>query len=77
MAERDRRRALPDTEWALILQGNRLRTGRTLGRTIYVETGSGNPDHDLVIGIVDSPLIAEYIVEAVNRLQKQADGAQR
>lgn len=42
-----------------------MRTGRTLGRTLYLVTGEDWRDHQC-IGIVDTPELAEAIVAAVN-----------
>jgi hypothetical protein len=63
----------PNQAWLLIRQGRKLRVGRSLGRSVYVQTGTDDPKKDLFIGVMDSPLIAAYVVDAVNRLQ-EADG---
>ncbi len=44
----------------------RLRVGRTLGRTLYINNGTGNPADDDCIGMVDSPDLAAQISPAVN-----------
>lgn len=43
-----------------------FRTGRTVGRTIYVQLGPEPADTDPIIGLVDTALWAQVIVEAVN-----------
>lgn len=52
----------------LLRAGHPLRVGRSAGRTIYVQTGEGPADGDLMIGIVDSPELARLIVDTVNYL---------
>lgn len=48
--------ALSDIRW---------RTGRTVGRTIYRQTGPS--DDDELIGVMDTVELAREVVEAVNR----------
>ena len=43
-----------------------LRTGRTLGRTLYMQVGDEPSKDDLPIGMVDTPQMAFLIVSAVN-----------
>ena len=43
-----------------------MRTGRTLGRTLYLRTGGDDWTADRCIGIVDTPELADAIVAAVN-----------
>jgi hypothetical protein len=43
-----------------------MRTGRTLGRTLYLRTGGDDWKADTCVGIVDTPELAEAIVAAVN-----------
>lgn len=62
--------AHPDKAFLLLKKGLEMRTGRKLGRTLYVKNwGSDDPDHDVCVGIVDSPAVAKYIVDAVNERQ--------
>lgn len=44
----------------------KFRTGRKVGRTLYVQIGDQPDDMDLLIGIVDSADQADIIVNAVN-----------
>jgi len=46
----------------------KFRTGRKVGRTLYVQIGDQPDDMDLLIGIVDSGDQADIIVSAVNRV---------
>ncbi len=43
-----------------------MRTGRTLGRTLYLVTPGDDRLADACIGIVDTPELAEWIAAAVN-----------
>lgn len=47
------------------------RTGRKQGRTLYADDGV-NTDPELAFGMVDSPEIAEHIVELHNAALRQA-----
>jgi hypothetical protein len=49
-----------------IIPPRRLRTGRTLGRTLYLVTPGDDRLADVCIGIVDTRELAEWIVAAVN-----------
>ena len=44
----------------------RWRTGRKVGRTIYVCTEDENRDYDILIGVMDSPALAAEAVECHN-----------
>lgn len=44
-----------------------LRTGRHLGRTLYLQTGHDADSQDVFIGIMDSAEVAELIVDQINR----------
>lgn len=44
------------------------RTGRKVGRTIYLQWGDEPSDNDELIGVMDSPELAERVVMAVNVL---------
>ena len=44
----------------------RWRTGRKLGRTLYVQISSTPSDKDIFIGIMDTREAAELVVKAVN-----------
>jgi hypothetical protein len=43
------------------------RVGRSLGRTIYIQDGDDASKDDLLIGMMDTPELAELVVAAVNR----------
>lgn len=52
----------------------RWRVGRSLGRTIFVQTGdqpakANVEDGDVVIGMMDTPELAQLVVDAVNAYQ--------
>jgi hypothetical protein len=42
------------------------RTGRKVGRTIYVQVGPQASDDDPLIGMMDSPVLADMVVSAHN-----------
>lgn len=44
----------------------RLRTGRKVGRTLYIQRGVEASDADTLIGLVDDRVIAEEIVRRWN-----------
>ncbi len=44
----------------------RLRTGRRVGQTLYLQTGPEPADTDLLIGLLDTPDLAALVVAAVN-----------
>jgi len=46
------------------------RTGRKVGRTIYVQIGDEPSDGDPLIGVMDTPELAALVVEAVNAYSK-------
>lgn len=50
------------------------RTGRKLGRTIYAQLDQDPSDYDMFIGIMDSPELAQHVVDAHN-VAVQAFGA--
>lgn len=43
-----------------------LRVGRKVGRTIYLQTGTAPSDGDLLIGLMDTSVLAAAVVDAVN-----------
>lgn len=43
-----------------------LRQGRKVGRTLYQQMGDMASDDDPIVGLVDTPELAAFIVEAVN-----------
>lgn len=49
-----------------------MRTGRTLGRTLYLITPGDDRLADRCIGIVDTPELAEMIAAAVNAAHEAA-----
>lgn len=51
----------------------RLRQGRTVGRTLYAQTGPEPSDDDTLVGMVDTAELAAVIVEAVNTLIDEHD----
>jgi hypothetical protein len=49
------------------------RTGQTVGRTIYAQIGDNPSDHDHLLGLMDTPQLADHAVKAHNavlRLQQ-------
>lgn len=44
----------------------KLRIGRRVGRTIYIQRGEEPSDEDSLVGLVDTRDLAQLIVEAVN-----------
>jgi hypothetical protein len=44
------------------------RVGRTVGRTIYAQPGDQPHNHDPLIGLMDTPQLAENAVHAHNAL---------
>ena len=44
-----------------------LRVGRRVGRTIYVQLNDEPGDNDLLIGMMDSVGLAQFLVNAYNR----------
>jgi hypothetical protein len=58
------------------------RTGRSLGRTVYARTGGDDWEADTVIGMLDTPQLAEAACQAHNdalalrqAARRRADGA--
>jgi hypothetical protein len=48
------------------MAGRRLRVGRKVGRTLYVQDGAVPDDGDYLIGMVDTPAMAAEIVRRWN-----------
>jgi hypothetical protein len=48
----------------------RWRTGRKVGRTIYAQLGAEPTDHDLLIGVMDTPALAREAVESHNERRR-------
>ena len=44
----------------------RWRVGRRVGRTVYLQLGAEPSDSDPLIGMLDTPALAELAVNAVN-----------
>jgi hypothetical protein len=44
----------------------RLRVGRKVGRTIYIQTGEEPSTSDQLVGVMDTPELARLVVDAVN-----------
>jgi hypothetical protein len=61
-----RQAADPERAMNLIEGGAPLRVGRSVGRTLYVQTSADPSKDDLYIGSVDSPEIAEWLVGRAN-----------
>ena len=59
------RAADPGYAWELLKRGNEVRVGRKVGRTVYVQVLNRPTDDDLLIGVFDSPEIAQTFVTAV------------
>lgn len=51
----------------------RFRTGRKVGRTIYMQRGPEPRDSDELCGVMDSPRIAKMFVDAVNQVLDDAE----
>jgi len=50
----------------------RWRTGRKVGRTIYSQVGDEPSDGDILIGVMDTPDLAQCAVTAVNNPPRQS-----
>ena len=48
---------------------DRWRTGRKVGRTIYVQVGDDPSDGDHLIGVMDTPELAQEAVDGVNAIK--------
>lgn len=46
----------------------RWRVGRKVGRTIYRQRGQEPSDGDQLLGLMDTPELAEFVVSTVNAL---------
>lgn len=44
----------------------RWRTGRTVGRTIYIQAADDPSKDDHLVGLMDTPELAERVVQALN-----------
>lgn len=44
----------------------RWRTGRSLGRTLYIANGPEDAKNDTLVGMMDTPELAELVCAAVN-----------
>jgi len=49
----------------------RFRVGRKLGRTLYL--AGIDPDHDPVVGMMDTPELAQYIVDGLAERDRMAE----
>lgn len=47
------------------------RTGRKVGRTIYAQVGEQPSDEDVLIGVMDTPRLAEEAANAHNAALRQ------
>lgn len=54
-----------------------LRTGRKVGRTIYHQLGDAPADTDPLVGVMDTPELAERVVAAVNDMAGRVHGQDR
>lgn len=52
---------------AVLVEPRRFRTGRSLGRTVYAQVGDEPSDDDLLVGMMETPYMAELVVELLNR----------
>jgi hypothetical protein len=43
-----------------------FRVGRKAKRTLYLQTGPDQADNGLLVGLIDDPKIAQFLVDAVN-----------
>ena len=50
------------------------RVGRKVGRTIYLQAGEEPSDDDRLIGMMDTPELAQIVAAAVNSLQQPVPG---
>lgn len=48
----------------------KLRTGRKVGRTLYEQRGPHPSDSDPLIGLMDTPELAQRVVNAVNAVAR-------
>lgn len=55
------------TKHATTAPAVKLRTGRHLGRTLYLQVSDHPTDSDRFLGILDSPEIATLIMVEINR----------
>lgn len=53
----------------------RWRTGRKVGRTIYAQVGDLPSDVDMLIGVMDTPVLADDAVRAHNLSLARVDRA--
>lgn len=60
--------AKPDTWGQAFTDHVRFRVGRKIGRTLYL--AGLVPDDDPVVGMMDSPELAQYIADAVDERAK-------
>ena len=44
----------------------RLRVGRKVGRTIYLQLGDEPSDEDVLVGVVDTAALAQFICDCVD-----------
>jgi hypothetical protein len=51
------------------------RTGTSVGRTIYIQSGDVPSKQDKLIGMMDTPAMADLVVVAVNYWMARHDGA--
>lgn len=47
------------------------RIGRKVGRTIYVQVGDHASDDDHLIGMMDTPELAQVVVNSVNQMWRE------
>jgi hypothetical protein len=57
----------PDDALSKSKHHGRWRTGRKVGRTIYLQAGLEPADADQLIGLMDTPELAARAVASVNR----------
>jgi hypothetical protein len=75
-SRRRSRKALPDAagqesvaaaKYVVKLESLPWRTGRKVGRTIYAQLGAEPDDHDPLIGMLDTAVLARAAVRAHNK----------
>lgn len=52
----------------------RWRVGRSVGRTLYIQIGEEGSKSDILIGMMDTPELAQNVVDAVNKEFDRLEG---
>lgn len=53
------------------------RKGQSVGRTVYVQVGANPSKADVLVGVMDTPDLAELVVAAVNARTNQSEVTHR